>query len=121
MQKQSLKNNIIEFKRSTLEKNIEELLMGLPVDFDPEHLYYQVNSGEGYVLCTHSKREIKKIEKDGLDEVIMYYTLSPDLSQVTTLRVVSPKDKTEIRVVYTERELIDSFFFPKIVNISYFC
>lgn len=99
-------------------KNIEELLMGLPVDFDPEHLYYQVNSGEGYILCTHSKREIKKIEKDGLDEVIMYYTLSPELNQVTSLRIVSAKDKTEITVMYTERELIDSFLFPKIVSIS---
>lgn len=99
-------------------KNIEELMMGLPVDFDPERTYFQTESDKGYVLCTHDKHAIKKIGKGELNEIIMYYTLSPDLSQVKSMTIVSPTDKTEITVDYTSRELIDSFLFPVLVSIK---
>jgi hypothetical protein len=99
-------------------KNIEELMMGLPVDFDPERKYYQIDSENGYELCTHSKRDLKKLEKGELSEIVMFYTLSPDLKQLTSMTIVSPKDKTEIRVDYKTRELIETYLFPKLVDIS---
>ena len=43
-------------------KNIEELMMGLPLDFDSEHKYFQMESDVGYTLCSHSKRDLRKIK-----------------------------------------------------------
>jgi len=98
-------------------QNIEELLSGRPVGFDPEQKYYQMDSGDGYVLCTHSKRDLKKIDKGDLNEIVMFYTLSPDLTQMISMSIVSPEDKTEITVNYESRELVESFLLPKLVNI----
>ena len=98
-------------------KNIEELMTGLPVDFNAERDYFQTESLDGYELCTHSKKDLKKIEKGELSEMVIYYKLSPDLTQLVSMTIVSPKDKTEITVNYKTRELIDSFLLPKQVEI----
>lgn len=98
-------------------KNVEELMMGLPLDFHPERKYFQMNSDQGYTLCSHSKKDLKKMNNGELNEVAMFYTLSPELDQLTSMTVLSPENKTEIRVDYKTRELIDSILFPKLVEI----
>ena len=91
--------------------------MGLPLDFDPEREYFQMEAQDGYELCTHSKRDLRKVEKGNLNEIVMFYKLSPDLTQLTSMAILSPADKTEITVTYKTRELIETYLFPKLVDI----
>lgn len=98
-------------------KNVEELMMGLPLDFDPERKYFQMDSDQGYTLCSQSKKDLKKMKNGELNKVAMFYTLSPELDQLTSMTILSPENNTEIRVDYKTRELIDSILFPKLVEI----
>lgn len=99
-------------------KNVEEMLLGLPLGYDPELKYYQMEStSEGYVMCSHTKRELKKIDKGEIEDIVMFYTLSPDLTQLVSTVIVSPKDRTEIKINYKTRELIDTYLLPKTVEI----
>jgi len=98
-------------------KNVEELMMGLPLDFDPEREYFQMDSDKGYMLSSHGKKDLKKMKNGELKEVVMFYTLSPELDQLISMTVLSPENNTEIRVDYKTRELIDSTLFPKLVEI----
>ena len=98
-------------------KNVEELMMGLPLDFHPEREYFQMHSDQGYTLCSHSKKDLKRMDAGELKEVVMFYTLSPELDQLISMTVLSPENNTEIRVDYKTRELIDSILFPNQVEI----
>ncbi len=72
MQKKSLKNNIIEYQRSTLEKNIEELLLER---FWEEHLVEKTidDLHDPYLLKDMKKAvdRIKQAKKD--DETVMIF------------------------------------------------
>src|SRR5690606_32193689 len=44
-------------------RNIEELLLGLPVAYDTTQKYFQINDPYNYVVSSHRKRIIKKENK----------------------------------------------------------
>ena len=98
-------------------KNIEELAMGLPLDYDRNLKHYQLNSRVGYVLSTHRKRDIRKIEKKGLKEVFTKYTLSRDLKELKSIEIYSPEDTTTIYIDYNTRQYVDGYLLPKEVTI----
>jgi hypothetical protein len=94
-------------------KDIENLVQGVPVSYNPEYKYYQVESSKGYTLCSHNKRGLKKIEKGNLKEIVMYYSMNPELTELTSTTIVSPEDSTEIFIDYRSRELIGDVLMPK--------
>lgn len=98
--------------------NVEQLLMGLPVGYDPSEEYYRVNTPFEYVMCSHKKREVRKNERKGGREIIKYYTLNEDLKSLKELRIESPDDSTTINISYKTRELIDNFLVPENVLIE---
>lgn len=97
--------------------NLQDLILGIPTNFDSTRTYYKVDAVEGFSLCTHGKQDIERIKNGELDEIVMYYTLSPDLTQLLSTTVVSYKDATEVNVVYKSRETIENYSVPSQVEI----
>lgn len=98
-------------------QDVQDLIMGLPVGYDPERKYFRVNDGAPNTICTHRKMDIKRNERKGEKELVMYYTLSEDLKSLVGYQVYSPDDETTIYVDYVEREDVDGYNFPKIVKM----
>ncbi|MCR9171858.1 MAG: DUF4292 domain-containing protein [bacterium] len=96
--------------------NLQDILLGIPTNFDKEKTYYQ-NTENGLTLCTHGLKDIEKIELENSDEIVTYYTLDDNLKELKEMTLVSFKDTTEINLVYNERELVNGFNSPKLVTV----
>lgn len=117
-----IEQSLIYFKESFgvnfTYQNIEELMVGKPVAYNPEEKYFQVDDPFNYVLSTHRKRDIRRNERKGEREIIMFYTLSNDLKTLKGMRIESPDDTTVVDIHYKEREWIDSLSFPSKADIT---
>lgn len=98
-------------------KNVEELILGLPIDYDTNERYFQVNDPFSYTISSHRKKDIKKNERKNDRELITFYTLSDDLTNLKSMRIESPEDSAIIQVDYLTRELIKGYFTPSDVNL----
>ncbi len=98
-------------------KNVEELILGLPIDYDTNDRYFQVNDPYSYTISSHRKKDIKKNERKHGRELITFYTLSEDLTNLKSMRIESPEDSAIIQIDYLTRELIDGYFVPYDVNL----
>lgn len=100
-------------------KNIEELLLGMPLGYDIEQKYFQIHDPYNYIISSHRKREIKKSEKKEKlqDDVIIKYYLSNDLKSLKKLEVESKSDTTTIEVNYLSRDTINNYSMPAEVTI----
>lgn len=109
------KNNFgIDFKY----KNIEEILLGLPLDYNIDDKYFQINDPYNYVMSSHRKRDIKRTEKGKLDEdILIKYYLSNDLKNVKRLEIESVEDSTNVTVDYLTRQEEKGFSLPKFMKV----
>lgn len=98
-------------------ENIEELLTGKPVDYNPGQEYYRINDPFAYTMCSHKKRDIRRNERQEKREIITYYTLTDDLTNLKSMQIISPEDSTMIEILYEPRELIGTFMAPTFVNV----
>jgi hypothetical protein len=104
-------------------KNIEELLLGLPLDYDTNQKYFQIHDPYNYILSSHKKREIRRTDKGkplnkvNSNDIIIKYYLSADIKSIKQIDIESPDDSTEIKVNYLSREMIDGFNIPKEVEV----
>lgn len=92
--------------------NLEELLLGKPVGYNPEEKYHRVKDPYRYVLTTHKEREIRKLERKGEKDLILSYWISNDLKTLRGIRIESLEDTTMIDIDYFERQWIDSLSVP---------
>lgn len=122
-------------------RNIEELLLGLPVAYDTTQKYFQINDPYNYIISSHRKRIIKKEnknkhDKDGInlhprrngndnnndqegeDNVMIRYFIHPSLKSISRLVIDSPDDTTHISVDYIDRDTVDTYLLPKEVVID---
>lgn len=99
-------------------ENIEELIQGRPLAFDSLEEYYQVNDPYNYTISSHKKREIRRLERNAEREIVLYYTLSPDLHKLKSTRVESIDDTTEIVINYISWEEVEGNFVPALVEIE---
>lgn len=124
-------------------RNIEELLLGLPVAYDTTQKYFQINDPHNYVVSSHRKRIIKKENKtkhekerekenannprrerigngneDHEDEVMIRYFIHPSMKSISRLVIDSPEDTTHISVDYFSRDTVDTYLIPKEVVID---
>lgn len=117
-------------------RNIEELLLGLPIGFDTSQRYFQINDPFHYIISSKRKREIKRElkgtraerERDRLlnrrenqeeeEPVILQYFLSKDLRSIDRIDINSPEDTTNISIEYLSRDSIDSYLTPNEVHIE---
>lgn len=104
--------------------NVEELLLGLPLAYDTNQRYFQINDPFNYIISSHRKRQIKKNDKGKLtdkikdDEIIIKYYLSDDISRIKKLVIDSPSDSTKLEINYVTSEIVNSFNVPKNVEIQ---
>lgn len=118
-------------------KNVEELLLGLPVAYDTAQRYFLINDPYNYIISSHRKRVIKKetkikYDRDGIlqlkkdrnenddedNNVLIRYYIDPSLKSIQKLVIDSPDDTTHIVVDYFSRDTVDTYLFPKEVVID---
>lgn len=108
-------------KRFTIDvelKNVEQLLLGLPIGYVKSQKYYKVNDPYNHSISSHKKREIKKNDRKNRREIITYYTFSNDLKTLNSQRIESPLDSTIILIEYEKRKLVGKYLLPEKVNVS---
>nr|WP_294861695.1 DUF4292 domain-containing protein [uncultured Fluviicola sp.] len=126
-------------------RNIEELLLGLPVAYDTTQKYFQINDPYNYIISSHRKRVIRREnrddnntnrnnrherdnnnlrrdrngnEDDNEDNVIIRYFIHPSLKSISRLVIDSPEDTTHISVDYIDRDTVGTYLLPKEVIID---
>lgn len=118
-------------------RNIEELLLGLPVAYDTTQKYFQINDPYNYIISSHRKRIIRKENKNKHDRdrdnnprrdrndnneegenVMIRYFIHPSLKSISRLVIDSPEDTTHISVDYLNRDTVDTYLLPKEVVID---
>lgn len=95
-------------------RNLEEILMGLPVGYDKDTKYHRVKDPYSYMVSSHSKREAS----NATDEMIFYYTLSEDLKNLTSMRIESKADSTVVMIEYLMRQSVDGFNVPQTMKVT---
>lgn len=124
-------------------RNIEELLLGLPVAYDTTQKYFQINDPYNYIISSHRKRIIKKENKNkhekennhdrdnnprrdrnGNDDdseennVMIRYFIHPSLKSIHRMVIDSPEDTTHISIDYIDRDTVGTYLLPKEVVID---
>jgi hypothetical protein len=108
--------------------NLEELILGLPVAYDTNQKYFQIHDPYTYIISSHKKKILKKIDRldkleklaDKLsekDDVLIKYLLSDSLKDIKGIQIESPFDSTRIQVEYLERMEIQGYSIPQKVSI----
>ncbi len=97
--------------------NVEELFLGLPLDYDTTQRYFKMHDQNNYVLSSHKKLQIRRNERHPNDDIVIQYFLNPTLTELVKTFVSSPVDSTEIEINYTSRESIENYMVPKDVLI----
>lgn len=105
-------------------QNVQELLLGLPLDYDTEQKYHQIHEPTRYVLSSHKKRFIRRLDNDRINEpeqeIVIKYFLSPDATQLDGVEVFSASDSTSVVINYLKRQMVDSISVPEDILIEVF-
>ncbi len=99
-------------------QNLEELFLGLPIDFSFEQKYFQIHDSQNYVVSTHRKHKIKRNEKKVKEDIAVKYILDSSAKTLVGIKISSPSDSTEIEVGYLTRQIEKNYSLPKDVNIK---
>jgi len=100
-------------------KNMEELLLGLPLDYNIDEKYFQIHDPYNYIVSSHRKRAIKRTEKGKLDEdILMKYYISEDLRSVKRVEIESVEDSTSIDINYLVRQEEKGYLIPKLMQVK---
>lgn len=97
--------------------NLEELILGMPLDFDSTQKYFMVHDPYNYTISSHKKREFKKLDRSDKEDVLIKYFLTDSLTGLKGMYIESPSDTASIKVDYLVRENIDGFDVPREVFI----
>lgn len=105
-------------------KNIEEIILGLPVAYDTNQKYFQIHDPFNYIISSHRKKEIKRNDrfrpnrKNESSDIIIKYFLTANARGLRKIEIESPDDSTKIFVEYISREMVDNFNVPKEVTVN---
>lgn len=91
--------------------NVEELLLGRPLSFDPDREYYLIHDPYNYILSTQKEREDE-------GRLLISYHLTPDLKHLKRVEVTSFRDEVSISVNYPEYMISPVFSAPKVVHVE---
>lgn len=117
-------------------RNIEEMILGLPVGYDSVQRYFRINDPFHYILSSHKKREIRREnngrpdrehngilnrrdDKEEDQNVIIQYFIGKELNCIDRIYIDSPDDTTTINIEYLTRDSVSNYYVPKdvIVNV----
>jgi hypothetical protein len=102
-------------------RNIEELILGIPLDFDSTQKYFPIHDPYNYIISSQKKREIKRNERNERnqkEDILIKYYLTDDAKGLKAVDIESPSDTASIHVDYSVREQIDGYDIPKEVFIQ---
>jgi hypothetical protein len=100
-------------------KNIEELILGMPIGWDENKTYYRLKDPYNYVISSMNERDLRRAERDEEnEELIVRYFMTDKAESIKKIIIESPKDTTQIEVDYYGREMISGFNIPTSGNIS---
>ncbi len=114
----------MEFIKSTFGvdftfKNLEEMILGIPLDYDTTQKYFQINDPYRHVISSHRKRRIKLndrlLKRD--DNIAIKYFIHPNLQQLDGLEIISAEDTTSIFIQYKAWQTVNGFQVPNEVFI----
>ncbi|HLW30133.1 MAG TPA: DUF4292 domain-containing protein [Brumimicrobium sp.] len=92
-------------------KNVEELILGMPIAWDDKMEYHQIKDPYNYIISSETKRNIRKLESEDQEVIIRYY-MSNDAKSLRKVIIDSPKDTTTISINYYDREMIENYSIP---------
>lgn len=100
--------------------NLEEIFLGLPLDYDTTQKYFQIHDPYNYIISSHRKHKIKRNGRrfQEKEDIVIKYILNNEFNHLKGLEVLSPSDSTEIIVNYISREMVDNYSIPKNVEIE---
>lgn len=97
----------VDFKH----KNIEELILGMPIAWDKKTTEYNiVKDPYNYIIASTPKRRGWRQEDE--NEVRIRYFMSTDTKSLTRMIIDSPKDTTTITINYYGREMQEGYSIP---------
>jgi len=101
-------------------KNVEELLLGLPLDYDDDQKYFQIHDPYNYIISSHRKREIRRSDKKEKfqDDIIIKYFISNDLKTLKKMELESKSDTARIEVNFLSWEMVENYSVPSEVYIK---
>lgn len=105
-------------------KNMEELILGMPLDYDTNQKYFQIHDPHRYTISSHKKREIKRLDRNERvqekekEDIIIKYFLTDNAQGLKGMFIESPSDSTTIQVDYLTREMEMDYNIPKDVFIK---
>lgn len=99
---------------------VEELLLGLPLAWDRESRYHQLDDLFYYVISSHRKRFVNKREAKSEDDILIRYFLSPKTMELSKILLDSPQDTTSITIQYFDRYNDGGFPLPQRTEINIF-
>ncbi|MFT5581977.1 MAG: hypothetical protein ACI9G9_001242 [Psychromonas sp.] len=102
--------------------NLEELMLGLPMDYDSTQKYFQIHEPYRYVISSHRKRRARRIDKKEkeYENVLIKYFISKSGNQLEGMEIVSPSDSACVIVKYISRQMVDNISIPEEINIEVF-
>ena len=101
-------------------RNIEEMILGIPLDYDTTQKYFQIHEPFRYVISSHRKRQMRKndrLEKQE-ESVAIKYFINREKNQLEGLEIISASDTTNIYVSYVSRQFINGINVPDKVSIT---
>jgi hypothetical protein len=101
-------------------QNLEEIIYGIPLDYDTTQKYFQIREPYRYVISSVRKRKLKRTERllRAEEDVAVRYFINGDLNQLDGLEITSPTDTTTITVNYVSRQFVNGFNIPDEVTIQ---
>lgn len=116
--RESVENFTSNFGINISLKNLEEILLGLPLNYQNEQKYYVDKDPFNYRISTHSKIQMASLIKKKKREILLQYTLSEDLKRLKQITVNSFHDSTEVIIDYSGKKEVDGFNFPEEVAVK---
>lgn len=99
-------------------QNLQQLFLGLPLNYQPTTKYYQIHNPFDYIVSNYKKREIRKLERKDWDDFIIKYYLNSDLKTLKKLTIENPKDNTLISINYLKYQFENEYSIPSEVSID---
>lgn len=91
--------------------NLEELLLGRPLNFDPKQDYFLIQDPYNYIVSSQKERKDE-------GRLLISYHLTPDLKHLKRVEITSFKDEVNITVNYTEYVADALVSTPKFLNME---
>ena len=99
-------------------KNLEELFLGLPIDYEANQKYFQIHEPTNYIISSHRKHKIKRTEKKAKEDLVFKYYINNEVNHLKRMEISSPSDSIEIVIDYKTREIVDEYTIPKDVVVK---